>query len=152
MTKKFITAFNIRVYGLFINKNKEILLTDEVRYGMHMTKFPGGGLQFGEGLLDCLKREALEELGQEIVILNHFYTTDFYVQSAFHENHQVISIYYLCRFKGKAKFNFPKTPVNFSDSNEEIISFRYKPISEMKEEDLSFPADRHVLKLLKMQK
>jgi hypothetical protein len=42
--------FNIRVYGLLINKQQEVLVTDEYRIGMYMTKFPGGGLEYGEGL------------------------------------------------------------------------------------------------------
>jgi len=43
-----------------------------------MTKFPGGGLQFGEGTIDCIKREFREELGCEIGVLKHFYTTDYF--------------------------------------------------------------------------
>ena len=41
--------FNIRVYGLLINDRNEILVSDEFRMGVFMTKFPGGGLKFGEG-------------------------------------------------------------------------------------------------------
>ena len=74
-TGKFI----IRVYGLVINPQNEVLLTDEYRYETNMTKFPGGGLHYGEGLIDCLKREFREECnGQEIENIRHFYTTDFF--------------------------------------------------------------------------
>jgi 8-oxo-dGTP diphosphatase len=152
MNKRNISAFNIRVYGLFINKKNEILLADEERFNMRMTKFPGGGVQFGEGTIDCLKREALEELEQEIEIIRHFYTTDFFQQSAFNEEHQLISIYYLARFTGKEKFKVSEKIFDFTGLKQEIISFRYQPIEDMQEEDLSFPADRHVLNLLKMQK
>ncbi|MBW6489588.1 MAG: hypothetical protein K0B15_00205 [Lentimicrobium sp.] len=48
--------FNIRVYGLIFHKGN-LLVSNEFRLGIHMTKFPGGGLIFGEGALDCLKRE-----------------------------------------------------------------------------------------------
>jgi 8-oxo-dGTP pyrophosphatase MutT (NUDIX family) len=48
--------FNIRVYGLVIRQGK-VLLTDEIRFGIPMTKFPGGGLKPGEGTVDCLRRE-----------------------------------------------------------------------------------------------
>jgi 8-oxo-dGTP diphosphatase len=149
MTRKKINALNIRVYGLFINKKNEILLADEERYGMQMTKFPGGGLQFGEGTIDCLKREALEEMGQEIEIMGHFYTTDFFQTSAFNEEHQLIAIYYLCSFKEGEKFRLSDTKFDFKGKTGEIISFRYKSLQDLKEEDLSFPADRLVLKLLK---
>lgn len=60
-----ISKVNIRVYGLIFCKGL-LLITDEFRLGMPMTKFPGGGLIKGEGTIDCLKRECMEELGQEI--------------------------------------------------------------------------------------
>lgn len=74
MNGKFI----IRVYGILINENKEVLLSDEYYKGVKITKFPGGGLNYGEGTIDCLKREALEEFGQPIEVIEHFYTTDFF--------------------------------------------------------------------------
>ena len=129
-----ITQFNIRVYGLFINEKHEILLADEERFDMKMTKFPGGGLQFGEGTIDCLKREAMEEFGQEIEVIRHFYTTDFYQKSKFHTDHQLISIYYMAHFK---------------EAEKEILSFRYRKINDLQEEELSFPIDRHVIRMLK---
>ena len=57
-----MSRFNIRVYGILINDNKQVLVADEyIRGGMY-TKFPGGGLEFGEGTRDCLKRELKEEV------------------------------------------------------------------------------------------
>lgn len=73
-----IEKFNIRVYGLLLNDNSELLVADEFEFGMKFTKFPGGGLELGEGLIDGLKREWMEELGQEIEVVEHFYTTDFF--------------------------------------------------------------------------
>ncbi len=64
--------FNIRVYGLLFNDQGDILVSDEERFGNRFTKFPGGGLEFGEGLSDCLKREFIEELNQNIEVINHF--------------------------------------------------------------------------------
>jgi len=56
-----MAQFVIRVYGLIINANKEVLISDEYVLKTYMTKFPGGGLEFGEGTIDCLKREFREE-------------------------------------------------------------------------------------------
>jgi 8-oxo-dGTP pyrophosphatase MutT (NUDIX family) len=144
-----IERFNIRVYGLFINGKNEILLADEKRFGMQMTKFPGGGLKPGEGTIDCLKREAIEEFGQEIEIINHFYTTDFFQKALFFENQQLISIYYLVRFIEKEQFRIVSKPFDFNSTEGEILSFRYVKIEDLEEEDLSFPIDRYVLQLLK---
>jgi 8-oxo-dGTP diphosphatase len=83
--------FNIRVYGICLHD--KILVNEEIVRGNKITKFPGGGLDWGEGIADCLKREWKEELGIDITITGHFYTTDFFQASAF-DNSQVISIYY----------------------------------------------------------
>ena len=46
-----MALFNVRVYGL-LNKRAvmRFLISDEQEYGMQFTKFPGGGLELGEGL------------------------------------------------------------------------------------------------------
>ncbi len=90
-----IKQFNIRVYGILINEKDQVLVADELVKGYQITKFPGGGLEFGEGTIDCLKREFMEEANMEVEVTAHFYTTDFFQQSAFHKDHQIISIYYL---------------------------------------------------------
>jgi 8-oxo-dGTP diphosphatase len=142
-------SFNIRVYGLFINSKDEILLSDEERFGIRMTKFPGGGLQYGEGTIDCLKREAIEEFGQEIVVLDHFYTTDFFQASYFQQNTQIISIYYLARFVATEKFRISAISYDFTEKKEETLSFRYKKLVDLLPDELSFPIDKLVLTLLK---
>jgi 8-oxo-dGTP diphosphatase len=85
--------FNVRVYGIWI-QNGQVLINEELIRGKKIVKFPGGGLDWGEGTIDCLKREWKEELGLDIAIQEHFYTTDFFQASAY-DNSQVISIYYL---------------------------------------------------------
>ncbi len=85
--------FNIRVYGICIADGK-LLVNEEIIRGNKIIKLPGGGLNWGEGAIDCLKREWKEELNIDIEVVGHFYTTDFFQPSAF-DNSQVISIYYL---------------------------------------------------------
>ena len=150
--KNEIKSFNIRVYGIIINENNEVLLTDEYQSDRKMTKFPGGGLQFGEGPVDCIKREALEEMGQDIEVIDHFYTTSFFQQSFFHSDHQLISIYYLVKFTDTIKFTISDKPFDFGEMKNGQQSFRWKKISELKHEDLSFPIDRYVANMLKEKK
>lgn len=85
--------FNVRVYGLWVEAGR-VLVNEETIRGKKYMKFPGGGLDYGEGIANCLHREWHEELNMEIKIISHFYTTDFFQKSAF-DNSQVISIYYL---------------------------------------------------------
>lgn len=137
----------IRVYGLLINNSAQILLSDEYLFDQRMTKFPGGGMEPGEGPEDCLKREALEELGQEIEILEHFYTTGFYQKALFYENNQLISIYYKMKLIETARFRISNRAFDFENNNTQ--SFRWAEIKNFKTEDLTFPIDRHVMNLLK---
>jgi len=88
-------SFVISVYAIVINDRNQVLLSDEYRRDTYMTKLPGGRLEWGEGPADCLKREALEEFGQSIEIIDHLYTSDFFQQSMFYQESQLLTIYYL---------------------------------------------------------
>src|ERR1041385_2662682 len=93
--------FNVRVYGVLVAGNGDILVADEHIRGNYYTKFPGGGLEFGEGTRDCLKRELKEELNIESEIGDHIYTTDYFQLSAFNPEQQIISIYYYAKAMDK---------------------------------------------------
>ena len=141
--------FVIRVYGLIINGNNEVLLTDEYQLDTRMTKFPGGGMKFGEGPVDCVKREALEEFGQEVEIIEHFYTTDYFQKALFFKKHQLISIYYRVQFKEDIKFKISGKAFDFPEMKNGMQSFRWKAIDELTEDDVSFPIDKKVVGMLK---
>ena len=145
--KQEINQFNIRVYALIINERKEVLICDECHNNMEMTKFPGGGLQFGEGTIDCLKREAIEEFGQDIEIIEHFYTTDFFQKALFYKDHQLISIYYRVLFKEIINFKVSHKPFDFDIKNGNL-SFRWCSIDEHLKNTLTFPIDKYVGGLL----
>jgi 8-oxo-dGTP diphosphatase len=139
----------IRVYALIFNERNEILISDEYVLNTYMVKFPGGGLIPGEGPEDCLKREAVEEFGQEIRILSHYYTTGFYQKALFYPDHQLISIYYKAEFPEKPAFRISEKKFDFAGEINGSQSFRYIPLERLKEEELSFPIDRFVLGMLK---
>ena len=143
-------AFNLRVYGILTNSNEQVLLSDELRMGIKMTKFPGGGLEAGESLIDCLKREWMEELGVRIEVTNHFYTTDFYVKSAFN-NSQLISIYYRVRLLENLAVEIAESAFAFKEEKEGAQIFRWAYIDSINERDLTFPIDKIVAKLLQEQ-
>jgi 8-oxo-dGTP diphosphatase len=141
--------FIIRVYAIIINENLEVLLSDEYVLDTYMTKFPGGGLEWGEGTMDCLKREAMEEFGQEIEITGHFYTTDYFQEALFYEEAQLISIYYFARFTEDIRFKISLQPFDFKEKLNGGQSFRWKKISEIGPEDLTFPIDKIVGEMIK---
>lgn len=144
-----MNQFTIRVYGIWINNRHQILLSDERIGDFQFTKFPGGGLEFGEGIKDCLKREWNEELGVDIEVLNHIYTTDFFQSSAFDSFVQVISVYYKVKPIEEFRLVTSGKPFNFSYKSSQEESFRWEDLANVFEEHLTFPIDKKVLSMVK---
>lgn len=148
--------FNIRVYGILINDEKQVLVSDEFIRGQYYTKFPGGGLEFGEGTRDCLKREFMEELNLEVEVLDHLYTTDFFQESAFRPGDQIISIYYLvkpmqtisARLSDK-KFDFDEEQLLRYEEKQEVETFRFIGWENLSAESVTLPIDKIVVELIK---
>lgn len=141
-----INQFNIRVYGIYFNRNDELLVSDEIYQGYKLTKFPGGGMEFGEGAVDCLIREIMEECGQSIKHIKHFYTTDYYEKALFYKNQQIVSIYYFFDFVGKINFKISKNPFDIAPGKTQ--SFRFVPRKELTSGLFTLPIDKKVALML----
>jgi 8-oxo-dGTP pyrophosphatase MutT (NUDIX family) len=133
-----IEKINLRVYGLWIHAEKGLLLVDELIKGHHITKLPGGGLELGEGIYDCLAREWSEEIGLPIRAARHFYTTDFFQQSAYNPVDQIVSVYYLVDSPGDAPALGPTG---------EIQQFRWQHLDRLRPEHVTLPIDRRAIEL-----
>lgn len=142
-----MALFNVRVYGILIQDNN-LLVSDEYIKGMEITKLPGGGLEYGEGTIDCLKREFKEELNLEIDVNSHFYTTDFFVNSAFSQRNQIISIYYLVEAKEPIVFKTSTQAFNFETRKEGAQSMRWIDLNYLSDDDFTFIIDKRVSELL----
>jgi 8-oxo-dGTP diphosphatase len=147
---------NVRVYGILRGKNKEVLVSDELIRGDYITKFPGGGLEFGEGTRDCLKREFKEEMNLEVKITDHLYTTDFFQMSAFNPEQQIISVYYLVaaleeiQVPLRAKlFDFDEKQMEIYRKTGETETFRFIEWKDFREESVTLPIDKVVALILK---
>lgn len=138
--------FNIRVYGVLIQDNK-VLVSDEYIKGNHITKFPGGGLEFGEGTIDCVKREFMEELNFPIEVESHFYTTDFFVASAFAPNNQVVSVYYKVKPRTPIKESYSSTAHDYQ-IKEGAQSFRWISLNQLSSDDLTLIIDKRVVEMI----
>lgn len=150
--------FNIRVYGILMGENQEILVSDELIRGNRYTKFPGGGLEFGEGTRECLKREFMEEMNLEVKITDHLYTTDFFQMSAFNPEHQIISIYYRVEALEQIRVPLRSASFDFDDAQMEVYrrtgeteTFRFIPWKDFSSESVSLPIDKVVADLLKIK-
>ena len=149
-------VFNIRVYGILINENKQVLVSDEYIRGNYYTKFPGGGLEFGEGTRDCLRREFMEEMNLEVEVGEHIYTTDFFQLSAFNPGHQIVSIYYkvkpLAEITAPLRdkiFDFDESQLAVYKATGETETFRFIDWDQFSAESVTLPIDKIVSGIVK---
>ena len=88
-----VTSIKLSTYGILI-RDQKLLISSEVYQGNHLVKFPGGSVEYGEGLRDALIREWYEELQVQIEVGSLIYLTEDFVQSAFTKGRQIVSFYY----------------------------------------------------------
>lgn len=155
-TFTLMNIFNIRVYGILINEKKQVLVSDEYIKGNYYTKFPGGGLEFGEGTRDCLKREFKEEMDLAVEVAEHIYTTDYFQRSAFNAAHQIISIYYFVKALETIKaplrdkpFDFDEAQMKVYAATNETETFRFIDWNDLSEENVTLPIDKIVVGIIK---
>ncbi len=141
------SRFTIRVYGLLL-ADGQVLVAEEMYQGRRMCKFPGGGLEPGESTLAAVVREFKEETGLDIEVKEHFYTTDFFVASAFDPQVQVISIYYLVQSAHK----FVPNRRELDENSVRDAVFIWKEVQSLNaREYFTFPIDQHVGTLLQQK-
>jgi mutator protein MutT len=147
-----INRFNIRVYGILINEQDQVLVTDELIKGHEITKFPGGGLEFGEGTIDCIKREFMEETNNAVEVVEHFYTTDYFQPSAYKQTHQILSIYYIVKPVSTFEIKTTNKIFDFENKKKYSQTFRWIDLNSISENDFTLPIDKVVGKMLKEMK
>jgi 8-oxo-dGTP diphosphatase len=140
-----MSSFTIRVYGLLVNKNKEVVISDEFRDGVFFTKFPGGGLEFGEGISTALIREFQEELELDVKVDSLFYVNDHLQISAFNNQLQLISFYYFVNTIDVENLSFDTYEIPLKLNGEKQ---RWYPINNDLEDLLTFPLDKIVARNL----
>lgn len=152
-------TLTVRVYGILMNEKKQVLVSDEYIRGEYYTKFPGGGLEIGEGTRDCLKREFMEEMNLQVSIGEHLYTTDYFQISAFNNAHQILSIYYEAMamepisvtLKIK-EFDFDEQQLQVYEKTQQIESFRLVDWEHFSSKQVTLPIDKIVADLVKEKK
>ncbi|MGQ0740546.1 MAG: NUDIX domain-containing protein [Bacteroidota bacterium] len=148
--------FNLRVYGVLINESKQVLVSDEFIRGNYYTKFPGGGLEFGEGTRNCLIREFKEEMNLDVEVGEHIYTTDYFQLSAFNPQHQIISIYYFVKalepitaLIRTRPFDFDEQQMKVYAATGETETFRFIDWNDFSDESVTLPIDKIVTNMIK---
>ena len=151
-----MSKFNVRVYGILLNEHKQVLVSDEYIRGEYYTKFPGGGLEFGEGTRECLQREFKEEMNLDVSIEDHIYTTDIFQMSAFTPEHQIIAIYYFAKALQPitvpirtAAFDFDEQQLQVYKQTKQIETFRFIDWKNFTAAAITLPIDKIVTSLLR---
>jgi 8-oxo-dGTP diphosphatase len=142
-----VNRFNIRVYGLLVNQQQELLITHEKINGFAFTKFPGGGLEFGEGTHACIIREFKEEANIDVTVEKHLYTTDFFQQSAFNKSDQLISIYYLLRSDQTDSISTESQTITHENKTEQL-RFEWVRLNELNDSLVTFPIDKLICRMI----
>lgn len=145
----------LRVYGILINEKNEILVSDEFIRGNMYTKFPGGGLEYGEGTRDCLVREFMEEMNLRVEVGAHLYTTDFFQISAFNTAQQIVSIYYKVEALEHIAVPLRDKPFDFDEQQMAVYhqrgeteTFRMIPLEAFSAASVSLPIDKVVAEMV----
>jgi 8-oxo-dGTP diphosphatase len=93
--------------------------------------------EVGEGTVDCLKRELLEELNIEITDITPFYIQENYIESFVKNQKQLVILYFKARIVDITK-------LKIKDSN--IIDIHWAPLDNTHR--LSLPSDIQMFKYL----
>jgi 8-oxo-dGTP diphosphatase len=139
-----LKQFNIRVYGIWICDGK-VMVSHEQSEDLRFTKFPGGGLEMGEGILHCLKREFREELGIEFQKHSLFYVTEDLVISAFNQEEQLVSVYYQVQSDQEPVGTYLE---EMRWGKKYTIQLAWLPLQDIKESMFHFPVDKTVARML----
>lgn len=90
--------------GIVINDGK-VLLVHELNKDVYMS--PGGGVEQGESLAECCRRELMEEAGLDVSVGEHLYTIYEYVFDEL-----FIANYFLCEVIGVGEMALTPTEID----------------------------------------
>lgn len=144
---ELVPLFNVRVYALIV-KNNRLLISEEQHGGVFLRKFPGGGLQFGEGIVQALHRELKEELNADVESESLLCVTEDFVVSFLNNKQQVIGVHYLVALKQDYSDNhLDNNRVELENGH---IHFKWVMIDQLKADDFSSPVDKSAFEKLKI--
>lgn len=95
-----LERFNARCYAMICSDKGRLLVLKERWRGVDLQKLPGGGLELGEGMLECLDREISEEFAaSQPLTWAHFHCPTHCFSSQFRPEEQLLLNYFLAEEK-----------------------------------------------------
>ncbi len=140
--------FNVRVYMVVTRQGQdgkeEVLVSYERLPLGGVMKFPGGGLEWGEGTAACLRREALEELGQPVEVGSLIHFSQQTHVSSFDVNHQVLAVHYAAELTGEVMFDDDGELGDVCGKRVPMMTQRlgWRPVEDLRPEEFRFASDR----------
>ena len=98
------------VKALIVHEEKILMIHERVKENgaiVEITDFPGGGLDFGEGLKDALVREVKEEIDLDVKVGKVVGAWDFVLEE--NETH-IVCVGYQCKVIGNLTIDTTKNP------------------------------------------
>jgi ADP-ribose pyrophosphatase YjhB (NUDIX family) len=142
-------VFNVRVYMVVTRTSErtgeqEVLVSYERLPMGGVMKFPGGGLEWGEGAKACIRREAIEELGQAVQVGELLHVSEGAHVSSFDPSHQVVAVHYEATLEGPVAFDDDGVLEDVFGKRIALMTQRlgWRNVHELAARDFSFASDR----------
>jgi ADP-ribose pyrophosphatase YjhB (NUDIX family) len=133
------SRFRVGAYGL-LRSGDSLLVTRTRTVLGTITNFPGGALELGEGALDALVREFIEETGLEVRPTRLAYASERYHQSPAYPENQLVKIYWFVEQTGGT--------LRPEGNGDDIEAAYFVPISDLERAGLT-PGDEEAVAALK---
>jgi 8-oxo-dGTP pyrophosphatase MutT (NUDIX family) len=88
------SRFRVGAYGLLVEEGRILITKTRTRTGV-LHNFPGGALELGEGALEALQREFLEETGLRVRPRALAHASEAFYRSRDYPENQLVKLYWL---------------------------------------------------------
>lgn len=139
----------VRVYGFLENAQGQVLVSAERFRGKPLVKYPGGGVEWGEGIREALVREFQEELHLDIEVGELVFFNEFPVISAFDPKVQVFSFFYCVSAVGPLSFATHSTVAVPDEDGERAV---WVSKAELANVPFTYPIEQEATKALLLRK
>ena len=116
------SRFRVGAYGLLIEDSRLLVTRTRTRSRI-LNNFPGGALELGEGALQALGREFIEETGLIIRPLGLLHASEGYHRSADYPENQLVKLYWRVERAGGE--------LRLAGNGDDVVGCFWAPLSEL---------------------